>query len=202
MELISYASDFVSFLIQNLKETESIKSIILFGSAARGEATKDSDVDIFIDIADREELISKKANEIRDKFFSSVKFKNYWKAFGIKNEISIIAGHLENWKLKDSMLGNAVILYQKYAPKLEGGKSKAILSWGNIKPDSRRVMLNRKIFGYNYYGKFYKGIIERYNGKKLGANVVMIDIEGLSSIVKIFRNFKAAAKILRVFEYS
>ena len=202
MELISYASDFVSFLIQNLKETESIKAIILFGSVARGEATKKSDVDIFIDLADKEELISKKANEIKDNFFSSAKFKLYWKVLGVKNEISIFAGHLENWKLKDSMLGNAVILYQKYAPKLEGGKSKAILSWGNIKPDSRRVMLNRKIFGYNYYGKFYKGIIERYNGKKLGANVVMIDIEGLNSIVKIFKNFKAAVKILRVFEYS
>lgn len=202
MELISYASDFVSFLIQNLKEIESIKAIILFGSAARGEATKESDVDIFIDIVDKEESISKKVNEIKDKFFSSVKFKSYWKVLGTKNEISIIIGHLERWKLKDSMLGNAVILYQKYAPKIDGGKSKAILSWGNIKPDSKRVMLNRKIFGYNYYGKFYKGIIERYNGKKLGANVVMIDIEGLNSIVKIFKNFKTAAKILRVFEYS
>ena len=44
----AYASYFSSYLLANLKDKESIETIILFGSAARDEATKESDVDIFI----------------------------------------------------------------------------------------------------------------------------------------------------------
>lgn len=201
MELISYSMDFASFLMQNLKDKENISSIILFGSAARGEAEKDSDIDIFIDVSSGEEKIEKEVKTITNRFFDSVKLKTYWKLLGITNEISVIVGKLEEWKLKDSMLGSSVILYQKYAPKLEAGKNKAVLSWNNIEPNSKRVMLNKKIFGYNYYGKRYKGAIEKYSGKKLGANVIIIDIEHLNFFIKEFHNFKVPVRILRVFEY-
>jgi len=201
MELISYASDFVSFLIQNIKDLSKIKSIILFGSVARGEAAKESDIDIFIDIVENEKIIEKETKEIENKFFDSVKFKKYWKLLGINNEINIIVGKLNKWKLKDTMLGNAIILYQYYAPKLEGGKNKAILTWGNIKPNSKRVMLNKKIFGYNYYGKFYKGLLQQYEAKKIGTNVIMINIENLNLFLSLFKKFKVPVKIIRIFEY-
>ena len=50
-KLVAYAMGFASFLMQKLGEKEAgkIKSIILFGSASRGEAGKGSDIDIFID---------------------------------------------------------------------------------------------------------------------------------------------------------
>lgn len=201
MELISYALDFVSFLVQNLKEIDEIKAIILFGSVARGEATKKSDVDIFIDVVGKENKIEKKVKKINEKFFNSVKFKNYWKLLSIENEINVIVGKLDKWKLKDSMLGSSIILYQKYAPKLENGKNKALLIWETIKQNSKRVMLNKKLFGYNYYGKHYKGIIEKYAGKKIGTNVIMVDIEHLNIFVKEFHKFKIPVKILRIFEY-
>jgi len=53
--LISYSIDFVSFLIQKTKSREKIKNIILFGSVARGEADRESDIDLFIDIV-REDI--------------------------------------------------------------------------------------------------------------------------------------------------
>lgn len=201
MELISYAADFVSFFIQNTKNLEKIKSIILFGSAARGEATKESDIDIFIDILDGEKEIQKECGKIIAEFFDSVKFKKYWKLLNTENDINVIAGKIEGWKLKDTMLGNAIILYQYYAPKLEGGRSKAILTWENIKPNSRRVMLNKKILGYNHYGKFYKGLLQEYEAKKIGANVIIINIENLNIFLKMFHKFKVAVKIFRIFEY-
>ena len=153
MELISYSLDFVSYLLQNLKKEEisKIKSIILFGSVAIGKADKESDIDIFIDSPDKK--IEKEVKEIIHSFYNSSKLKNYWNLLNIKNEINVIVGQLDNWKLKDSMLGNAIILYQKYTPKLEEGKNKVILSWSNIKPDSKRVMLNKKKSGYSHYGK-------------------------------------------------
>ena len=200
MELISYAADFVSYFIQNLKEMDRVKSIIFFGSAARNEAGKKSDVDIFIDVFE-EGKVEKEAVRIRDKFFYSVKFKKYWKLFGIKNEISLVVGKLEKWKLRDSMLGSSIILYQKYSPLLEKGKNFTILSWGNIKPNSKRVMLNKKVYGYLHYGKRYKGILDIYGGKKIGANVILVPTESLNQFLEIFKRFKIPVKITRIFEY-
>ncbi len=203
MELISYAIDFVSFLMQNLKnnEKEKIKSIILFGSVARGEAGKDSDVDIFIDIIEDEGKIEKEVNIIQEKFHNSVKFTKYWKLLGIQNEFQIIIGKIDKWRLKDSMLGNSFILYQAYSPKLKDGINKIILSWDAVKNNSKRVMLNKKLFGYNHYGKLYRGILEIYNGKKLGSNVITIPAEHLNLFLKEFYKFKISVKIKRVFEY-
>ena len=200
MELVSYAADFVSFLIQNTKNIEKIKTIILFGSAARQEAGKDSDIDIFIDTLDSKE-IEKEIKEITSKFFNSVKFKSYWKLLNVKNEINIIAGKLKDWKIRDSMLGSSIVLYQKYSPILESGKNKAVLIWGNIKPNSRRVMLNKKIFGYKHYKRYYAGLLEQYEGRKLGTNVILIPTENINSFTKEFHKFKVPVRILRIFEY-
>jgi len=201
MELVSYAMDFVSYLMQNLNEKHisRIRSIILFGSAARGEAGKDSDLDIFIDSKD--EKLEKDAEKLTQKFYDSIKFKKYWNLLGIKNDIHVIVGQLDKWKLKDSMLGSSIVLYEKYSPKLEKGRNRIIFSWGNIKSNSKRVMLNKKLSGYNYYGKRYSGLLEKYNGSKLGSNVIIINTEDIKLFLDVFRSFKAAVKMQKVFEY-
>ncbi len=204
MELISYAMDFASYLVQNLKKNnlEQIKSIILFGSVARREAEKESDVDIFVDIiSDNEEKIQKGVNKINENFFESIKYTKYWKYLGIDNEFQVIVGKINEWKLKNSMVGNSFILYSSYSPRLEEGKNMIILSWDAIKNNSRRVMINKKLFGYNHYGKRYKGIIEVYNGKKLGTNAIILPAENLNLSLQIFHSFKIPVKIKRVFEY-
>ncbi len=201
MELISYAFDFVSFFIQNFKNIESIKSIILFGSVARGEATKKSDVDIFIDVTKDKKKIEKQTKKIVDKFFNSAKIKDYWNLLDINNNINVIVDKLDKWKLKDSMLGSSIILYQKFVPKLENGKNKVILSWGKVEQNSQRVMLNKKLSGYKHNKKHYKGLIEEFGGEKIGANVIIINTEQLDLFLKVFRKFGVAVKIQRVFEY-
>ncbi|MBU0959336.1 MAG: nucleotidyltransferase domain-containing protein [Nanoarchaeota archaeon] len=195
--------DFVSFLFQNLKKNEKdkIKSLILFGSVARGDAGTDSDVDIFIDIMGDEKKIERESLKLVDKFFGSFKFKKHWNLLGIQNEINIVVGKLEKWKLRDSMLGNSIILYQKYSPRLEEGKNKILLIWSVVKNNSKRVMLNKKLIGYNYYGRKYKGMLEIYEGNKLGSNVISIPSEHLNLFLKEFHKFKVNVKIIRVFEY-
>lgn len=202
MELVSYAMDYVSFLMHEIKEKDKIKSILLFGSVARGEANKNSDIDLFVDVFSEEKSLEKKIIKSKEDFFNSVKFKNYWKLFNVKNEINVIIGKLENWKLKDSMLGSSIVLYEKFSPKLENGKNKTILSWEVIKDNSKRVMLNKKLVGFVHKGKRYKGLLEIYQGVKLGANVIMIPVEELNLFLKEFRKFKVKVKIIRVFEYS
>ncbi|MBS3079139.1 nucleotidyltransferase domain-containing protein [Candidatus Pacearchaeota archaeon] len=201
--MISYSMDFTSFLIQNLnqKNIEKIKSIILFGSVARGESGRESDVDIFVDLISDNKPFEEQINKISEKFFDSIKFTKYWSLMGIKNEFQVISGKLNDWKLKNSMPGNSIILYQKYSPKLEKGSNRVVLSWDSNKNNSLRVMLNKTIFGYNYYGKRYKGLLEVYNGKKLGANVIIIPSEHLNLFIKEFHRFKISVKINIIFEY-
>ncbi|MBS3077247.1 nucleotidyltransferase domain-containing protein [Candidatus Pacearchaeota archaeon] len=197
MELISYALDFSSFILQNIKEKEKIKSIILFGSAARGTADRESDIDIFIDVIENEKKLEKEIKTITGQFFNSMKFKNYWKPLGIENEINVIVGYLEKWKLKDSLPGSAVTLYQKYTMQLAGGKNNILLSWGAIQPNAKRVALNKKLFGHKHYKTIYKGLLEQYKGIKLGANVIIIPLEHLPVFEKIFRSYKIQVKIHR-----
>ena len=92
-ELISYAIDFVSFLMQKIKEKSEIKQITLFGSVAREEANEKSDVDIFIDLIKENKSLENKIKKILDNFKESTKLKNYWKPLGIENEIKPIIGN-------------------------------------------------------------------------------------------------------------
>jgi predicted nucleotidyltransferase len=205
MGLKAYAIDFVSFIIQKIKKIEQINSIILFGSVARDSESKDSDVDLFIDIKSKEKKERKKLEKeiqlIKEEFYKSIKFKDYWELKGITNEINIITDNLDNWELKSSMIGSSIILYEKYSPKINQGKNKTIISWEVIKPNSKRVMLNKNLFGYNYYGKRYRGLIEKLNAEKIGSNVILINSEDLNEFEKIFKKFKASVKIRHVFEY-
>jgi len=106
-KLISYAVDFVSFLLERIDKNK-IDRIILFGSVARDEADSDSDVDLFIESV---EDIKKPIKKIKDEFFNSTKFRDYWELKGIKSEIKIISGKLDNWKdIKNSVVSNGILL--------------------------------------------------------------------------------------------
>jgi len=48
--LKNYASYFVAYLLSNSKNIDNIERIVLYGSAARDEAVKESDVDIFVEV--------------------------------------------------------------------------------------------------------------------------------------------------------
>ena len=197
-QLISYAEDFTSYFIENTKNLEKINSIILFGSAARQESEKSSDVDIFMDVVSNGEKISKETKKIKDKFFNSVKYKKYWKLLNVNNEINIIVGKIDKWKLKDSMSGEAIVLYGKYFSTIKDGKNMVLFLWENVKPNSKRVLLNKKIFGYKHKGKFYPGILNIYKGEKLSKGTIMFDAKYSQEVLKVFRKFKIKVKINKV----
>jgi len=200
-KLIAYSYDFVSFLSEQTKYLDKINSIILFGSVARGEAGKNSDVDIFINVILKNKKIENEIKDIKKKFYESIKFKKYWKLKNITNEINIIIGRINNWKLKDSISGEAITLYEKYSQKIDKGKNKIIFSWENIKPNSKRVLFNKKIFGFKQKNKRYAGLLEIYNGEKLSKGTIMFDVKYSQEILKIFRKFKVKVKINKVLKY-
>jgi predicted nucleotidyltransferase len=194
-EMISYASDFASFFIGKTKNIKKIAQIILFGSAVRGEERKDSDIDLFIDVLEDAGKIEREVSKIKEDFFNSARYEKYWKLLNIKNDFSIITGKIDEWKLKDSIYGDAIILYGKYSPKINEGENKAIFSWENVKPNSKRVLLNKQIFGHNLNGKHYNGVIDIYSGEKLSKGTIIFNAKYIKEVLDIFRKYKIKVKI-------
>jgi predicted nucleotidyltransferase len=196
-KLLSYSIDFVSFLSERL-DFHLINRVILFGSVVRNEANKDSDIDIFIDTNQKI-----KVDKIIDEFYKSSKFNNYWKLKGIENQINIKIGKLDEWKdLKTSIISNGKILYSNYNDIPNNIMNKTIFFWDTIKPESKRVLFFKRLFGYKYNNKEYKGLLEKYNGQKIGKGSIIVLSENEFLFKKMFKENKVTVKIKKIIEYS
>lgn len=201
-DLISYAMDFASFFIKKSRNTPKIKNIILFGSVSRHEASKGSDVDLFVDVVMDEDEIDKEAKKITKEFYESVLFKSYWELFGIKNGFKLTVGKLHEWdELQNSIISNGITLYGKFNA-LPRGKNMALFFFENISPNSKRVMINKRMFGYMHSGKRYEGMVEKYRGERLGKGGIMVPTEHANEFIKAFRKLKVNFKIKKIIDYS
>ncbi|MEK6868473.1 MAG: nucleotidyltransferase domain-containing protein, partial [Nanoarchaeota archaeon] len=175
---------------------------ILFGSVARGDENKTSDVDIFIDVVRENTAFEKDCIGLVSSFYSSTKYTYYWKLFGITNKINIHIGVLDKWKeLKPSIIADGVVLYGKFMPKTKDGKHIAFFIWENISPNSIRVLFNKQLFGYNQNEKHYSGLLEKYNGERMGKGSIVVPLEHSVFIHNHFKKYKIAVKIKKVLEY-
>jgi len=193
----AYASYFVSYLINNFKKIENISNIILFGSAAKGEAKKSSDIDFFIEVKRNSKGFEKEIINLVNDFYKS-REALIFKTKGIDNKINVIAGRLEDWAdLRKSIESTGVVLYGNYIASDVKGKKHVIFFWDKI-GKNRGAFLN-KIYGFNSNGKRYLGLIENFNGKKLGKSSFMVSAEYREDIVKLLKHYKVNSKIIDVY---
>src|SRR3989344_1038800 len=196
-KLIAYAQDFVSFLLQNIKDPGKIITIILFGSVTRGEAKKTSDIDIFIET---KENIENEIIALKEKFYDSIKVKKYWNLLGIKNEIHCEVGSLDEWKdLEKSLIAQGIILYGKYKSKKQGYPH-YLFSIEQSKIRNKNVSLWRKLYGYKQkVGKkvyIKNGLVEEYRGEKIARGVFVIPAEHAQKIVSFLKKSKINHEIV------
>src|SRR3989344_2002278 len=184
----AYSNYFVSFLLNELDNVSNINQIILFGSVAKEEATKNSDVDIFIDLKRKDKNLDGIIKKIEDRFYKSreaLLFKNK----GIYNKINVIIGKLEEWKdLKDSIESHGIVLYGPYISEKIGGRKYVIVLWSKI-GENRGAFLN-KIYGVKIRDKIYKGLVELLGGRKLGKSSVMIPAENKKDFLDLMKKYK------------
>lgn len=194
--------DFASFLIQKTKERSNIKNIILFGSVAREEASESSDVDIFIDVVKESQKLELELNKCLNNFLDSAKYRNYWKMLGIVNEVKLKIGKLERWKeLRPSIIANGITLYGKFKPEVKEGKHKTLFIWENVKPNSKRVLFNKQMLGYKQGNKFYNGLIQKYQGERLGKGCIIVPLEHSLIFHKLFKKYRISVKIKKILDY-
>lgn len=200
--LIAYAMDAASFLFQKTKEKEKIKQIILFGSVSREDAGQKSDIDIFIDIVKEDKGIEQDLKKQISAFFSSAKYQNYWKPLGVEQEIRLTVGVLSQWKdLQPSIIANGIVLYGKYKEIDVEGKHQTLFAWENIKPNAKRVLVNKQLFGHIAKGRWYDGLLQKYGGKRLGKGCILIPLEHSAVFHKLFKKNSIQVKIKKIIEY-
>ncbi len=194
--LVPYAMSFASFLMSELGEQErgNVKEIILYGSVARGDARKDSDVDIFVNVY-HPGSIEKRVGKIIEDFYKTAAFRN-WKLAGIQNIISCITDNLQKWKdLKISIISDGIVLYSKYKEKSEGQQF-VILYWDKIVPESKRVLISKKLYGYRTKKAVYKGLLETTGSIKLGPNTLFVDLDSAAKVIDVFKSNKITVKMI------
>lgn len=193
-----YASYFVSYLLNNLENISNINKIILFGSAARDDAGKESDIDIFIEIKKKNKRFEGKIERILDNFYKS-RESLLFKTKGIDNKINLIIGRLDEWKdLKRSIESTGIVLYGKYSYGGKGERKYAIIFWDKI-GKNRGAFLN-KLYGFKTGKKEYKGFLQSRESIKLGKSCIMTPIEYKEELFEIIKYYQVNAKIIEIYK--
>lgn len=197
--LMAYASYFVAYLLDNLKKKDDIERIVLFGSVAKEEATKESDIDIFVEVRKKTKRLEKEIKGLEKKFYQS-REATLFKSKGVDNKFSIKIGKLAEWKdLYRSIASNGIVLYGPYeAKELPSGVMHFfIVFWTKI-GKNRGAFLN-KLYGFKIKDKHYDGLLSKFDGMKLGKSCVMMPMQYKEDIFRLLKEYKVKAKIIEVF---
>ncbi len=200
---IAYIYDFLSMVFEE-KIIGDINEIILFGSVAKGTQDKKSDIDLFFNVKNIQEI--EKIEENLRKVLKSfeVKAEKTWALKKISFPINFIVGSLENetWrKLKDEIISSGILLYGKYKeiPSEIQPYFLIYYSLGNLKRKDKMKFI-RGAFGYTLQKdkKNYvqSGLIEKIKGLKLASNVMLIPSNEILKIKNLLREHKIKYKIL------
>ncbi|MEK6843891.1 MAG: nucleotidyltransferase domain-containing protein [Nanoarchaeota archaeon] len=202
--MLEYIYDFLSIFFDKLKNKEKIKFIILFGSFARGNPRRDSDIDIFIGVEEKNKIeIDKIVKESLNEF--ELRAENTWKLRGITNPIVPIVDNIdkEQWKeLKREIKSYGIILYEKSILKEGEKKEKMLISYDISKLKQKdKMKVIRELFGYQIKreNKVYKqiGLIEELKADKL-SNVIISDRASYKKVTDFLRNKKVNYKIIKI----
>ncbi len=182
---VSYAGNALSFLFLDPTLLSHIRAVYLYGSAARGELTKESDLDIFIDcIAEEEKEIEHKAKAAFSRFVASQDYDK-WKRLHFTFPFSLHVGDFQSWELKNSILADGILLYSKSTSSLSGNR---LLLFILELPKNKNKYLHfvRTFFGRKEKGYKEHGMLYELQGIKISSNVVLIPKEHLQNVTQFF----------------
>ncbi len=198
MNLISFAQDYASYILQHIEKAK-IERIILFGSVVRERADKDSDIDVFFETKFNIESDIKK---ITERFYNSVKYKAYWKPLGIANTIHAICGKGEDYpELRRTFISNGIILFGPYQGEIKG-KAYALFSVEFKGEFKDKVRVWRRLYGSTQKRgkKRYstQGSIEAASGKRIGKGVFIVELSKSNEIIAILKKLKVKFRIYEI----
>ncbi len=185
--LLALCYVYLSYLFREKNVQEKIKIIYLFGSVARGDFDKESDIDIFIDAEKRNEEFIKKASSRALKKMYAIEGKK-WELKGILNPFAIKIGDLEEWDLKESIMREGIVFFgQSSATRMQ---KYLLFSFAVIKEPKKRIRVIRRLFGR--MEKEYKehGVVQKHNGKIISSRVFLVPASALKETTQFFAEEK------------
>lgn len=201
---LAYAADFVSYLLQHLppRDVATLELIAIFGSAARGEATRDSDVDLFIQSSKPDTLERKVTTVIAD-FETSARVLDYWRPLGVRLPLSVKVGRSPSAfsAIPDALVEHGKVLYAPYravAPRPHARQRGVIFAWENISNPTSRNNIYRNLFGYVSHGKRYPGLVATTGGRRLTKGAIWVPLEHLVAVERLFRKNRVTCQLMRV----
>lgn len=202
-EALPYVYDFARFLAGRMNG--NARNIILFGSVARGDFDKESDVDIFIDTPEKNAKEVRKAADAAQNEFE-IYSRRTWKLQGVDMPIKPVVGDINSPKwsgLKREIISSGISLYGRYKELPRELRHCFIFSFSLAKlKHKNRVSAIRKIYGYSTKKgrKTYRhaGILDEINGEKLNPGVVMSPAEGYKKLLDFFRKSRVSFRIREV----
>lgn len=194
-------------LAQRLSEIDYIEMVVLFGSAAREEMHKKSDIDILLlfnapedpEIGEEGNMVHQIAGEIE-------------KQYNLDNPFSFVFMNRKEELDTDflwEVAKDGIVLYahpESILGKKDNLKPAAFVSYvfGEI-PAKDKMYVKRKLYGYQvkstHQGKEYlnegKGIIQEH-GKKMGRATFLINSDHLDDVLDLFHDKKVKYKLTKV----
>ena len=176
---------------KRLSDLPNIKHIFLFGSVARGEADKRSDIDFCVIINNNDKKrISKVALDLEkkcDKNIQLVISKNFSK--------------LDNYFI-NKIFEEGILLYSK-EPLIKVRNIKCMefllisYSLKNL-TQKDKMKIKTKFYGYStkkrikkkIYKSLYNGLVNEFGGTRVGAGAILIPLRNAKPILDILNNFK------------
>ncbi len=192
---VSYAENALSFLFLDPTLFPFIRTIYLYGSAARGELTESSDIDIFID-SSSEKDIEAMAKAAFSRFISSQDYGK-WKRLGFTFPFSIHAGDFQEWELRSSILADGIILYSKNS-FLDIGNRYILFIITLPKNKKKYLHFIRTFFGRKEKGYTEHGVLHDIHGSKISSTVVVIPKEHLQTLTQFFIKEKISYRFKEV----
>jgi predicted nucleotidyltransferase len=185
--------------VDKVKKFPGILAIALFGSYARGEVTKTSDIDIVVVYSKKRDELIKKINELASERMQIVHVS--------LDELS------ENATLSGALSGEGLLLYGRPVninTNKIGLKPKLLITYDTSTMSKLdRVKLNRALYGGKstsvYKGKKYvskyEGIVAQEGIENIGKATLLIDRGKESLVLGVLKTHKAIWKEIAVWTY-
>lgn len=190
-ELISYVYDFISQLMDHHQMPDTIRRIILFGSVARGDFDRDSDLDLFIDVKNAQPDVSTLIKNVLNQF--ETRAERTWKLRGVHPHLKLIIDDFgkQKWReLRQEIGSYGVLLYGPFREVPQKVSRWMLIAYElNQLPQKGKMALLRRLYGYTTKKgrKEYQqeGLLQELGGVKMGANVLLVPQEGFAPLKKI-----------------
>ena len=76
-----------------------------------------------------------------------------------------------------------------------------LVFWENVSPEATRVLLNKRLFGYNANGKFRQGAVQKFGCQRMGKGCISIPAGSMNFVLEIFKVLDVPIKMREVVDF-